>query len=87
VTSLADDVAGTLAVDVSRRASQAITLATAICEAEGTPLNELQLAALIQATISCMDGLEAALAHLLSADAGLRTGRMGVLLRGDDGPL
>lgn len=77
-------IAGTLAVDVSRRGSQAVTLAAAICDAENHPLNELQLGAFIQAIISCFDGTEAAFAHHLSIDADLRTGKYDALIGGDD---
>jgi hypothetical protein len=84
VTSLADDLAGILCVDVSRRAAQAVTLACVICEAEGHPLNELQVSALIQASISCMDGLEADYVRHLRVDAALFTGGFSALLGGDD---
>lgn len=82
MNDLATDLAGTLAVEFSRRAAQTVTLATAIAETEGHAFTELQVGYLIQACISCHDGLESALAHQLSAEAGLRTGRMNELLGG-----
>ena len=83
MTDLGTDLAGSLAVETHRRASNACTLACAIAEAEGHAFTELQVGYILQAVISCMDGLEASLAHHLSVDAGLRTGQMADLLRGE----
>lgn len=83
MSDLANDLAGSLAVEVHHRLAELIIVFQSIASDQGCPLTEVQAVLLAQIAMQTFDGTEAALAHHLSADAGLRTGNMGWLLGHD----
>lgn len=80
MSHLAHDLAGVIAVDVHRRVSELCTVFQNLAADEDMPLTEVQAVLLGALAGQVFDGLTADIEHHLSADAGLRTGRMGWLL-------
>jgi hypothetical protein len=85
VTELATDLADVLSVEVYRRVAELVVAFPALAADEGMPLTEVQTVLLVTIATQAFDGMSLALADHLSADAGLRTGRMRGLL-GTDWP-
>ena len=87
MSDLATDLADVLSVEVYRRVAELVVAFPALAADEGMPLTEVQVVLLATIAMQTLDGVSLALAHHLSADAGLRTGRMNGLLGYDLGGL
>lgn len=75
MTSMAEDIAGALAIEVYRRCSEIPNLAAFGCAANDTPLTEVQETRVLQAVIHVVDGIEKTFAEMLGIDADIRTGK------------
>lgn len=75
MASLAEDIAGALAVEVYRRCSEIPNLVAFGCAAADNPLTEVQETRITQAVIHVIDGIEATFASMLEIDADIRTGK------------
>lgn len=83
MTDLATETAGPLAVEAILRAAKALTLSHHLCAEIGQPINEVQSIQIAAAFMQSFDGIERAMADMLSVDALIKTGRLRELLDPD----